>query len=159
MGYDFLNSSHAGPGLVGIIKNSDNNETIIGRATGISWNDVYEVYPVDEVGKNGVDEVVRGRMAMSNGTINTFFAANILDGLPTRDSFISSGDHIMQIVVADGFPNAGTLMGQFEGVEFPGVSGQFNATGLASVNVNFVYTKRLSGKEAKDQLGVTYPVE
>lgn len=155
MPYDFLNRSHAGPGLKAVILDA-NGDQILGRGNNVTWNDNFEIYPVDEYAKDGIDEFVAGRMGAGNGSIGTLFIASIQDSLPARDTFVNAGPFTMQILVADDRPNAGTILGQFEDVYFTVVGGSFSATGLAAQNVTFVYGKRIPGARIQ---GTEYPVQ
>lgn len=154
MPYDFLNRSHSGSGLKAIVYDKDGNK-VIGRGTNISWQDQFDILPVEEWAVDGIDEFVPGKMRGS-GTIGTLFIAKVQDDLPKRSNFITAGPFAMQIEVAEGRPNAGTILAQFEEVWFNVVGGSFSATGLAAQNVNFVYGKRIPGEDIQ---GVSYPEE
>jgi len=154
MSYPFLEASRSGAGLLAIVFNSAGNK-ILGRGTNFNWQDSFEVNPVEEYGKNGIDEFVPGKMRGS-GSIGTLAIASINDSLPHRGNLISTGPFVVQEVVADDFPNAGTILNQFEEVWFTVHGGSFGPSGLAAKNASFVYGKRIPGAEVQ---GVDYPVE
>jgi hypothetical protein len=151
---DFNQRSHSGAGLQAIILNAD-GEKILGRGTNFTYNDNIEVNSVKEWGKRRVMEFVPGQMEGS-GSLGTLFIADVKDNLPSTDDFIELGPYTILLVVAEGRPNAGTVMDQFEDVWFTVVGGQFGAAGLAAKNVNFVYGRRIKGKDIQ---GVSYPVQ
>jgi hypothetical protein len=151
----FFNKAWSGSHLQAIIYDSSGSK-ILGRGTNCQFQDNFTVLPVIEWGKNGIDEFVPTKMEGS-GSLGTMFIPNIHDNMPTRDNFASLGPCMMQIVVAEGYPNAGTIMGQFSEVWFNQVGGGFaDANSLATMNVNFVYGKRIPGASVQ---GMAYPVE
>ncbi len=149
---DFKHRSHGGPGLRAILYDSS-GEKILGQGTNLNWQDDFEIYPVEEWGTTGIDEFVPGKMRGS-GSIGTLCIADINDNLPRRGNFVNAGPFTIQEIVADGRPNAGTIINQFEEVWLTVHSGNFGATGLAAKNVNFVYGKRTPGAEIQ---GISYP--
>lgn len=153
MPYDFLNRSHSGSGLVAIILDAKGDK-IIGRGNAMDYNEPYDILPVDEYGKNGIDEIVPARMGLGTGTIGTMFIAGVNDNMPQRNTFISLGPYTVQVLVAPGFPNENTILDQLENVYFSGKAKNFNATGLAAIRVTFVFTNSISGANVQ---GATYP--
>lgn len=155
MPYDFENKSFSGSHLQAIIYDSAGNK-ILGRGTNCQFQDNYTILEVNEWGKNGIDEFVPTKM-VGSGSLGTMFISTINDSMPTRDNFAILGPCMMQIVIAEGYPNAGTIMMQFEEVWFSQVGGGFaDANSLANLNVNFMYAKRTPGAQVQ---GVAYPVE
>lgn len=155
MPYSFNNKAHNGSGLSAIIYNSTGNK-ILGRGNGCQWQDNFTILPVNEWGKTRIEEFSPAKMEGS-GSLQTFFIADINDAMPDFENFTTIGPCMMQIIIPEGRPNAGTIMEQFEEVWFTQIGGQFgDANSLASRNVTFVYGKRVSGAKVQ---GVSYPVE
>ena len=153
MPMEFLQRSHAGAGIQVLIYDSTGAK-IVGRANQFDFNDPIEILPVDELGVNGINELVPARMPAGNGTVSFPFIAGINDALPYRDNFLNMGPFSVQIVIAEGYPQAGTIMEQFENVFFTMVGASFSPVGLAAHRASVVYTKRTPGEMIQ---GVDYP--
>ena len=136
---DDMHSAYTGSALRVVIK--DRNNRIIGRGSNFSWTDTFEQYPVDEYGKNGVDEYATGRM-LGSGTLGSFFVPIQELDYPTRESFLSKGPFTITTEVAPGRPSEGAEINEFRGVKFTQISGAFGPTGLVARNCAFVYTER-----------------
>ena len=154
MPYPFKQKSHSGAGLQAIIYDSGGDK-ILGRGINFSAQDTFEINPVEEYGKDGIDEFVPGKMRGS-GSIGSLFIAVVNENLPHRGNFILAGPYVVQVVIAEGFPNAGTIIDQYEEVWFTVHGSSFGASGLAAKNASFVYGRRIPGDEIQ---GVDYPVE
>ena len=149
----FLQRSHAGAGIQVIIYKNTGAE-IIGRANAFDFNDSIEILPVDELGVSGHNELVPSRMPSGNGTVSFPFIAGIHDVLPYRDNFLTLGPYSISLVVAEGYPNAGTVLASFENVYFTMVGASFSPVGLAAERASVIYTKRTPGKQVQ---GLNYP--
>lgn len=147
---------YAGSGVrVVIYKASDPTQAMIGRLTGINFDDQFEVLPVEESGLDGVDEIATGRHT-GNLTINGFFTPERNDKLPSRGNFLVAGDGeeytIMQVTgerrTGDGMP-----LNVFVGGKCSRHNGAQGARGLLTFDLAFSYTRRYPGAEWAAETG------
>ena len=121
------------------------SEIIIGKTTGINWNEDFETLPVEESGNDGVDEIVDGRHAIT-GNVPAFFTAQWNDSLPTRQSFIGKRYTIIERIGED-WPNAGTVLNAATGCKLSRQGQQMGARGLKTVDLAFTAERRYNGAE------------
>ena len=153
MPMDFLQRSHAGAGVQVLIYDSTGAK-IIGRANSLDLNDPIEILPVDELGVSGHNELVPARMPSGNGNLGFPFIAGINDELPYRNNFLSIGPFSVQVVIAEGYPQAGTILEQLENVYFTMKGRSFSPVGLSAIRATIVYTNSTPGGFVQ---GVDYP--
>ena len=147
---------HAGAAVrIVIYKASDPTTALIGRLTGINFDDQFEVLPVEESGLDGVDEIAQGRHT-GNLTINGFFTPERNDKLPNRGNFLVAGDGeeytLMQVTgqfrLGDELP-----LNVFVGAKCSRHNGAQGARGLLTFDLAFSYTRRYSGSQWADLSG------
>ncbi|MFA5801220.1 MAG: hypothetical protein WC911_01955 [Thermoleophilia bacterium] len=132
---------------------ADATDKLVGATTGISWNEDYEGIPVEEMGNDGVDEHVDGRMTVS-GSFTMNASSQRLDAMPTRQDFIGKRYTITQQVAKSADSTAiGTVVWVCTKCKITGISGQNAARGIQTLSVNFVGSRRYSGAEWADLTG------
>ena len=130
---------------VSIVDETRPQETLIGKTTGLTWNEAFEVLPVEEGGNDGVDEIVQGRHTV-NCSVPAFFSPQFNDNMPTRQTFMGKKYTII-MRIAEPFPNAGRVLNVWTGAVLQDVSGQQGARGLMTVNMSFMAERRYNGTE------------
>jgi len=121
----------------------------IGRGSGFSWNDDFEQNPVEEYGIPFIDEYADGKHT-GTGSLDTFFIPRQNDRMPSVEDFINKSYTVVE-VIAEGYPNAGTILNVFLKLKITGIGTSMSARGLKLQSVSFVYSKRLTGQQASDR--------
>lgn len=140
-----------------VYRASDPSVALIGRQTGINWDDQFETLPVEEAGNDGTDEHATGRHSGSL-TTNGFFSAEKNDELPSRQNFIASGDgeeYTVMQVIADRRTGAGIPINVFEGCKCSRYNSAQGARGLITFDMAFSYARRYNGAEWAAKSGNT----
>lgn len=132
-----------------IYKKSDPTSALIGRLTGINWDDNFEQVPIEESGEDGVNEIPTGRH-QGNVTLNGFFTPERNDLLPNRQNYIVEGDGeeytIMQVTgenrTGDSLP-----INVIVGAKCTRHNSAQGARGVLTFDLAFTYTRRYSGAQ------------
>ncbi len=129
-----------------IIILDEQDQRVLGRGSNFSWKEEYELYPVDEYGINGINEIAQGRMKAGTGTIATYYIYNQQNTLPSRQSFLHKTYTILEVSTEDD----SLVLNMFKGVRFSSLGGEAGATDLYKVNAEVMYTDRLNPAELED---------
>jgi hypothetical protein len=117
----------------------------LGRCSGLTWNESTEQNPVEEVGNDGVDEIVDGKMTYTF-SLTSFLIPKQNDTELTRRNFKGKRFTILQ-VTSSKWPNAGVVISALTGCKFSGRGVSQNARGLVGNNVSGMACNRYTGEE------------
>ena len=117
---------------------------MIGRSGRFNWQDRMRLFPVSEIGRDGIDEFVYGQ---HDGTfrMDKFWGTNrkCMEYLPKRDefqdSFVNLGGMTIVLAIVEG-PYKGKIMEKFRNCHFESVGGNVAANGLYQGNVSGRYS-------------------
>jgi len=125
---------------------NDEGQRVVGRGSNFTWREEYELYPVDEYGVNGVNEIAQGRMKAGTGSIATYYIYDQQNELPSRASFLHQTFTILEVSTEDD----NKVLNLFKGVRFSSVGGEAGSTDVYKVNAEVMYTDRLKPSELED---------
>lgn len=145
-------SKHAGSGIeVSIMNELNPSELVVGALSGNNSSEDFEAIPIEEVGNDGVDEIVQGR---HSGSISCpgFWTPEWNDSLPTRQTFIGKRYTVMARI-AEGRPQAGTVVNVWTGCTLTRLGQSHGARGALTIDMAFLFTNRYNGAEWAERAG------
>lgn len=140
----------------------DNENNLVARGFGISWNENYQMTPVMEWGQRYSVEIVKGAMPPGQLQIQSMYFMKLNDTLPTYKNLVSKRELTVIVQIADHEDETlkGVVLDVFQGCVIQAQSGNWNAQNLYMRNANLLYRKRLKGIEwVKMNASSKYPAK
>ena len=132
---------------------ADPTDKLQGATTGFNWNEDYEGIPVEEMGNDGVDEHVDGRMTVA-GSFTMNASSKRVDALVSRSRHIGLRYTIIEYIAKSGNPDVvGTVVSAATKCKLTALSSQNASRGIRTISVNFAGSTRYTGAEWADLTG------
>ena len=133
---------------------------IVARGSNFSWSYNFEINPVEEYNTRFIQETVNGKMTLGSGTLATMLIMEINDKLPTYKDLSKDEELIIYHVSGEDEEVPNVVYQAFFGVKISGRSGSSGSTGLAMLNIPFVFRKHYTGSDYKLKNSASqYPAE
>jgi hypothetical protein len=145
-----------------LVKVLDNENNLVARGMGVSWNETYQMTPVMEWGQRHAVEIVKGAMQPGQIQVQSMYFMKLNDTLPTYKNLASKRELKVIIQIADHEDDSlkGVVLDVFEGCVIQAQSGNWNSQSLYMRNANILYRKRLKGIEwVKANQSAKYPAK
>lgn len=156
-----FNKTFSGSALhVIVAKASEKGLNIIARGQNFNYSHNFEVTPIEEYNTRFVQETVNGKQGIGTGSLATMLILKVNDALPTYKDLMKEEELIIYQVTGEDELIPNEVINAFLGAKITGRSGGHSSTGIAMLNVPFIYRKHLTGSDYKKlNQSALYPAE